>query len=303
MSFDSSRTLGHQTEDRARRLKPGFLASKRFALSASVIALALLCAGTQAKEPPPVRDCCGDENYVYRPSKERIKISNSPEVDKQLAAFKAQPQELARMRAAIKAGNYVLQAHVNRDLYRMGSEQEPPEIREGWLKYYGPYVAMEAEQIKKLHYERSYDGKYADISKNPRHNRMVCPFARLKAVSIKTDKALLTYQFVHIARTAALSAGLGIVNHPLEFADKGKVANYRMALTTDNKYAPDDPQARDWWYAYTTSGFKETVSRNLKRLTKESVDPDQKFIPKLRELQSQITAAEAICNKPQPFEQ
>lgn len=303
MSFDSSQTKSHQTKNLACQTKPGLLAMKRFVLIASGIVLALLCAGTYAKEPPPVRDCCGDENYVYRPSKERIKIVNSPEVDKQLTSLKAQPQELARMRTAIKAANYVLQAHVNQDLYRMGSDQEPPAIREGWLKYYGPFVAMEAEQFKILDDERSYDGMYADVSKNPRHNRMVCPFARLQAVSIKPDKTLLTYQFVHVARSAALSAGLGVVNHPLEFADKGKVANYRIALTTDNKYAPDDSEARDWWYAYTTNGFKETVSRNLKRLLKESVDPDQKFIPKLRELQSQITTAETVCNKPLPFDQ
>jgi hypothetical protein len=89
------------------------------------------CHLTVAKEPPAVRDCCGDENYVYRPSADRIPISNSPSLNKRLSELQAKPNELDQLRKTIKAGNYVLQAYVNQDLFSLGSENHPPQVAEG----------------------------------------------------------------------------------------------------------------------------------------------------------------------------
>jgi hypothetical protein len=127
-----------------------------------------VCNLTSAKEPPAVRDCCGDENYVYRPSADRIPITNSPSLNKRLSELQAKPNELGQLRKAIKAGNYVLQAYVNQDLFSLGSENHPPQVAEGWMKYYSPYIAMTAEEFGELNYERLYKNLYAGVSKDPR---------------------------------------------------------------------------------------------------------------------------------------
>jgi hypothetical protein len=264
---------------------------------ACTVALTFMLAS--AKEPAPVRDCCGDENFVYRPSTERIKITNSAELNKQLADAPQKPEELARLRKAIEVGNYVLQAYVNKDLFHAGSDQEPPEIREGWLKYYAPYIGMDLPAIDKLGHQQMYEHKdggfYAGVSKNPRHNRMVCPFARLRDITLKPDKALLTYEFIHIARHAGLHTGAGVADHPLELNDKGKVGVYRIALNRDFQYVPGDPDTPDWWFMETTNEFKEQLRWRLRLQTNEELKP------KFRDLLTQITNAEKVCLQKELF--
>jgi len=70
------------------------------------------CNFALAKEPPAVRDHLGDKSYVYRPSTDRITITNSPNLKNQLIQLQANPNELRQLRKAIKAGNYVLHLYV-----------------------------------------------------------------------------------------------------------------------------------------------------------------------------------------------
>jgi hypothetical protein len=196
---------------------------------------------------------------------------------------------------AIKNGNYVLQAYVNKDLFNYGSAQEPPEIREGWEKYYAPYISVGTKEIDEIYKNRSPNCCYAGVSKDPRHNRMVCPAAHLASVNVQPQKTLLTYQFVQIARHAGLQTGIGVVDHPLELADKGKIKTFSIALNKDFKYVPNDPETPDWWSPFTTKAFKYQLHFRLG----SNVYPELK--PKLRELLTQITEAEKVCQQKNLF--
>lgn len=251
--------------------------------------LAFVSPHSWAKEALPVRDCCGDENYVYHPSTERIKITNSAEVTKQIATSRENTDESVRLGKAIKLGNLVLQARINSDLFRIGYEQDPPEIREGWRKHYAPYISVDAPELLRILEAPLSERR---VSKNLAPGGMVCPFARLDKVEVLPNKTFLTYQFVHIARSAGMFKGIGIVDYPLELVDKGKIGTYRIALNREFKYVPNDPDT-DWWTAYTTKAFKESLTRHIK----SNYGPDQQYKPKLRELLTQITDAEKVCNQ------
>jgi len=254
------------------------------------------CHLALAKEPPVLRDCCGGENYVYRPSSERIPISNSPNLNKQLSLLQAKPKEQDQLRKAIKAGNYVLQAYVNQDLFSMGSENHPPQIAEGWLKYYAPYVAVSVEEFQQILRKESPDCCYGGVSKDPRHGRLVCPFARLDSAKVLHDKTILTYQFIHIARHPGLGTGIGVIKYPLELADNGKVGNFEIAVNSNFKYIPNDPDTIDWWSMQTTRGLKEQVMLRLSGNVYEDLKP------KLRELQTELHNAEQICHQKNLFD-
>jgi hypothetical protein len=253
--------------------------------------LAFTSTLSAAKESPPVRDCCGDENYVYHPSTERIKITNSAEVTKQIATSRKNANESARLTKAIEVGSSVLQARVNGDLFRIGYEQDPPEIREGWQKHYAPYISVDAPELLRILEAPLSERR---VSKNLAPGGMACPFARLEKVEALPNKTLLTYQFVHIARSAGMFKGIGIVDYPLELADKGKIGTYRIALNREFKYVPNDPDT-DWWTAYTTKAFKEQLHFRLS----SNVYPEKK--PKLRELLTEITDAEKVCQQKNLF--
>jgi hypothetical protein len=256
-----------------------------------------VCNLTSAKEPPAVRDCCGDENYVYRPSADRIPITNSPNLNKRLSELQAKPNELDQLRKTIKAGNYVLQAYVNKDLFRWGSDQEPPEIKEGWLKYYAPYVAVGTDEFEQILKKRSPDCCYAGVSKDPRHGRLVCPFARLNSVNVLSNKTILTYQFIHIARHRSIH-GFDPAKYPLELNDIGKVGAFSIALNKDLKFVPNDPDTPDWWSMVTTKGFKDRVKNEVDSKNKS----DQPHIPKYKKLQAELIEAEQICQQKNLFD-
>ena len=254
------------------------------------------CHLTAAKEPPAVRDCCGGENYVYRPSADRIPITNSPSLNKRLSELQAKPNELGQLRKAIKAGNYVLQAYVNKDLFRWGYAQDPQEIREGWLKYYAASVSVGPDEFEKILTDRQLpDCCYAGVSKDPRHYRLVCPFTRLDSVNVLPNKTILTYQFIHIARHPTMG-GLDPAKYPLELNDMGKVGAFSIALNKDLKFVPNDPDAPDWWAMFTTKGFKEKIQFRLES------NFNEKRKPALHELQKNIIKAEQICQQKNLFD-
>ena len=90
----------------------------------------------------PVTDCCASGEDVYEPSTLRIKITQSPELTKQLASLKSKPAELAKMRKAISVGNKLIQGHVNGDLYvyHLPWTMYPPPstvYEDGWKKNFG----------------------------------------------------------------------------------------------------------------------------------------------------------------------
>lgn len=242
-----------------------------------------------------VQNCCGDDNYVYRPSKDRIKISNGPEVVKQISKARHTPEESAKLHKAIKNGNYVMQAYVNKDLFNFGSDQEPPEILEGWSKYYSGYISMSSKQLLEYLKTRSPNCCYAGVSKDPRHGKMVCPMAILSGVEIRPQKILMSYQFIHIARHAAMGTGVGVIDHPLELAENGKVGTFRIALNNEFKYVPNDPETPDWWSVNTTKDFKNHLRRRLGGNFYEDLKPQ------FRVLLKQIIEAEKICSNKNLF--
>ena len=258
--------------------------------------LVAACNMAFAKEPPAVRDHLGDKSYVYRPSTDRITVTNSPNLNKQLSQLQANPKEQDQLRKAIKAGNYVLQAYVNQDLFSLGSENHPPQIEEGWLKYYAPYVAMSEEEFGELNYERLYKNLYGGVSKDPRHGRLVCPFARLDSAKVLPHKTILTYQFIHIARHPGLGTGISVIKYPLELAEQGKVGQFEIAMNPDFKYVPNDPDTLEWWSMQTTRGLKEQIKLRLSGNVYEDLKP------KLRDLQTELTNAEQICQQKNLFD-
>ena len=255
-----------------------------------------VCNLAVAKEPLAVRDCCGDENYVYRPSTERISITNSQTLNKQLSQLQAKPSEQAQLRKAIKAGNYVLQAYVNKDLFNWGSDQEPPEIKTGWLKYYAPYVSVDTDEFELILKKRSPDCCYGGVSKDPRHGRLVCPFARLDSAKVLPHKTILTYQFIHIARHPAIH-GFDPAKYPLELNDRGKVGAFSIALNNDLKFVPNDPDTLEWWSMVTTKGFNERIKKEISSKNKS----DKPYIPKYKKFQAELSNAEQICQQKNLF--
>jgi len=258
--------------------------------------LVVACNLALAKEPPAVRDHFGDKSYVYRPSTDRIAIANGPNLNKQLTQLQGNPNELSQLRNAIKAGNYVLQAYVNQDLFSMGSENHPPQIAEGWQKYYAPFMAMTAEEFQQILKKESPDCCYGGVSKDPRHGRLVCPFARLDSAKVLPHKTILTYQFIHIARHPGLGTGISVIKYPLELAEKGKVGQFEIAMNRDFKYLPNDPDTLEWWSMQTTRGLKEQIKLRLSGNVYEDLKP------KLRDLQTELTNAEQICQQKNLFD-
>lgn len=263
----------------------------------------LTLLGVLFAQAKPTVDCCASGEDVYEPSPLRIKIKQSPELTKQLAALKNKPPELAKMRKAISVGNKLIQGHVNGDLYVYNlpwTMYPPPSTvyEDGWKKNFGYMVSVSVEEFREFHEKRLKDS-YNKYSTSTRYHHLICPFSELTSVVTKDEKTYLSYRFIHIARPNTVTSHM-LDESTLDLSRSGKVQTKNIVLDADFKLLPFNDSGVDGWYVGKW-GIK-VYKRDLRG--REQGDGSlEKNKPNLRKLLAQITEAEKVCAKPNPFQQ
>lgn len=269
-------------------------------LSLLIVFMPTLFAATMAHAKPVV-DCCASGEDVYEPSQLRIKITHSPELTKQLASLKSKPAELAKMRKAISVGNKLIQGHVNKDLYQYGWEDMPRESalqEEGWQKHFGALVAVPMQEFRAFNSKRGLN-ESVDV-RVARSLHLLCSYSQLNSIQASNDKFYLTYRFVHIARPNTSVAHL-LDTSTLDTSQNGKIQTLKIVMNNDFKFLPFESIDSNWWSTYTWG--INVYKRDLRGREQTNLKLTEPHKPNLRKLLAQITEAEKICTKPNPFQQ
>ena len=226
-----------------RPLSFAFLRLRTVAVVSSVLTAAglLFMAPVLAKEKPG----CDCFEVKFEPSRERIKITHSPEVKRaQQAAKAAKPSEVELLKKIVTTADTFVQRHTNGEIYQ---DQDP----DGWDAYNGPIMAVPLDAWMRLRSERGdKDGSQWNL----------CPAAKLVSVGYQPNKTVVQYEFLTVGRFTNAMKGLD----PFTGADAGKVFTLDVIINDQAKIVDmrQSPIGR-WSYPYTQS--VKALKKNLKR--------------------------------------
>lgn len=237
---------------------------------------------------PPViaedKRSCDCIDVKLEPSKERIKITRTKEVNQLLQAVERNnPTEIGLLKKIVTTADTFLQRHMNGDIDQI---QAP----EDWRDYNGPLMAMNMDEWVKMASERS--------DKDSSH-WIVCPRAQTEALISSPNKTVIRYEFVTVGRS--MPERLRSYNYIFSNAENGKPFSIEVTVNDQAKVTNmrQIPQGR-YSSPYTTV-VRTLRQRIKKKPAKDFGETGQKMTANNAQYASEIDTLEQaakVCATP-----
>ena len=241
--------------------------------------MSVLFCGVAAAKKPASCDCSDDR---FRPHKDRIKITRTPEINQTLKALDASdPAQAATRKKILATADTFLQRYMNWDI---DQTQDP----DGWKNYNGPIMGMSMEEWRKLVNDQS-DAAQSKWS--------LCPSAKTVAWVPAKNKTVVRYEFVTVGRTTSTRIE-GTFRRDIKFsaAENGKPFLIDVTLNDQNKVVDRKqmPQGLDASpFAFRVSALRDHIAQMS--FKKNDTEITRTYETGLREELDGVTDASRIC--------